>query len=577
MNSIVDAVNSAVVNHNDHKNNDDYYVSKISMLKEISTKYRITNEDEPIFLVYILLISYIAYDNEKIKEYLFESLNPKPSTIHVWNRNYDMSNGIDSEEVVHHGAFVLEYDHPITNDEMDANKTIYYSFGSEILPFPAKKEALSYIIKYEECLSTAPPHKNYVHPNNLFQILKIDGYIREKKLDYHDDTVDGYYNAQSFLILYSKILDKEYVKNTLAYGKVITDIVISHIQGWTCVFLKYANKVNWKHNQNRFNLVKPGEEYTFVFTMNAMIQKIIHRIIHDADPKNKDKKFIISAGENVQFCKTESEVAFISDPRNLMANLKAFEIQKKAEDLPGAKYFKEYKLWSWQRYLYTQYLCNAPDDRSIIWVHSTKPGVGKSTMATALSVQLPQYFYSVCDPSSLYHISTIKMGALNGGWNNHCMFVNLSMRFKDYDNLYPLLENLKDPMVTQSKYQGATKVCGHGHVVVFSNFKPYPYDAKGKPLIDPSRLIILEAVTAAEEQDPNPKLDRGSIKALKEYSNTFAESKGQELTAALVAATLQHGSSIPVVVESKSDADHVLDDIARLTQGSSKGTHRSKK
>jgi hypothetical protein len=146
------------------------------------------------------------------------------------------------------------------------------------------------------------------------------------------------------------------------------------------------------------------------------------------------------------------------------------------------------------------------------------------------------------------------------------------MRFQDYENLYPLLENLKDYFITSSKYQGQTMVCGYGHVVVLSNFPPYPYDSSGKHLIGLDRITVIEAQTSPEELDPNPPPPKGTIKDLTSLIGKVDDPTlaNQNKTDSLIKVT--KGSDI----KPREKENNVLDDIEKAVKKGKLGKIKGK-
>lgn len=111
-------------------------------------------------------------------------------------------------------------------------------------------------------------------------------------------------------------------------------------------------------------------------------------------------------------------------------------------------------------------------DRKIIWIYETKGNTGKSHFALYWSRIDPKRFYYVNQVGGAHNFATIVKTAVAGGWEGHCMFVDLSRADKDHA-IYQPLEMLKNGCVTATKYEGGTTdLGGRPHIVVLANWPP---------------------------------------------------------------------------------------------------------
>jgi hypothetical protein len=114
---------------------------------------------------------------------------------------------------------------------------------------------------------------------------------------------------------------------------------------------------------------------------------------------------------------------------------------------------------------------NPPDDRHIIWVYDQFGESGKTKLVKYLCNEFPlKYHFSrgaASNKDTSFQITT----ALKSGWNQHCFFFDFP-RDMENKNFYESLENIKDGMITSSKYLSHSAIFNSPHIVVMANFPP---------------------------------------------------------------------------------------------------------
>lgn len=126
------------------------------------------------------------------------------------------------------------------------------------------------------------------------------------------------------------------------------------------------------------------------------------------------------------------------------------------------------KLREWQGDL-LQDLAEKPDDRKIIWYMDERGGCGKSRFTRWMVKQ--KLAYCLTNLGGSYHAASTIKSAIDNGWNQKILIVDLSRGYEDKD-IYDPLEAIKNGMITSVKYAGQTVEFEPPHVVVFANFMP---------------------------------------------------------------------------------------------------------
>lgn len=120
----------------------------------------------------------------------------------------------------------------------------------------------------------------------------------------------------------------------------------------------------------------------------------------------------------------------------------------------------------------------APDDRTIIWVHESRGNVGKSRLARHLLIEHGATFL------------TGKLADMCHAYERHpivCFDITRAQA-EFSDNVYTMCEWLKNGFFMKTKYESKQYVFPPPHVVIFSNGMP----GEGKWSADRLKMINLE-------------------------------------------------------------------------------------
>ena len=136
-------------------------------------------------------------------------------------------------------------------------------------------------------------------------------------------------------------------------------------------------------------------------------------------------------------------------------------------DCKPISYVMELELLEWQAELYNELMLPA-GDRKIIWYTDRVGSKGKTTFAKYMATRGALI---ISGSMAIKDLATIVQGHLRHSECKICI-VNLSRVEENHERIYQMIEQLKDGLITASKYQGGTMVFNSPHVVVFSNWEP---------------------------------------------------------------------------------------------------------
>jgi hypothetical protein len=150
------------------------------------------------------------------------------------------------------------------------------------------------------------------------------------------------------------------------------------------------------------------------------------------------------------------------------------------------------------------------DDRRFIWYYDKPGDSGKSLFA-----EHAQAYWSntlVLTTVNSRDVATILEAVLKKGANIEIIIIDLSRSNKKEINkpaLYAALEQLKNGLVTATKYRGGTIVIPRAHIVVFSNTMPLKEMAVKKSVVQDDGMHTIEYV-----MEPTVSEDRWDIRTL---------------------------------------------------------------
>lgn len=123
------------------------------------------------------------------------------------------------------------------------------------------------------------------------------------------------------------------------------------------------------------------------------------------------------------------------------------------------------ELYRWQKYLETLYH-NEPDDRTIYWFWDEDGNSGKSAFIKYMIVKYNVLFCSGGKCSDIMNL------VFNCNMDE-CKAVMFNIPRANAGNIsYSALENIKDGMVCNTKYETGVKVFNSPHIFCFANFPP---------------------------------------------------------------------------------------------------------
>ena len=136
------------------------------------------------------------------------------------------------------------------------------------------------------------------------------------------------------------------------------------------------------------------------------------------------------------------------------------------EEMEAAKEWPHEGLYPWQQAL-VEYLEDNPRPRKIRWYVDERGGHGKTTFARQLVRHGAFYMRGGKSTDVAYMFKR----HVDNNVHNQISIFDFSRESREFIN-YGIIEQIKDGMITSSKYESSLVLCDVQHVIVFSNFEP---------------------------------------------------------------------------------------------------------
>jgi hypothetical protein len=167
-------------------------------------------------------------------------------------------------------------------------------------------------------------------------------------------------------------------------------------------------------------------------------------------------------------------------------------------------FFEKNEIFKWQKDLVTYLNDNPPNPRKILFIVDEEGNAGKSEIVRNIEFLFPDKKVFSVPPQDL-----VSMASLVPDDGVDIVILDCP-RQRQYDIAYEFLENLKDGIVVQTKYQPLAKSFVSPHVVVLMNRIP----KTGKTILSPDRYVIKEVCLSPEEK---ARLEQAQIATLPSY------------------------------------------------------------
>lgn len=186
------------------------------------------------------------------------------------------------------------------------------------------------------------------------------------------------------------------------------------------------------------------------------------------DPENEDLKSAPSIAQSIWACATPAEALekHMRNPSDAPGILAAFAAKPRDESACNTDdVFPDYP---WQKKI-CKLIEGKPSPSAVHWIFDPWGQNGKTTLTRFLCASKRAY---MCKHSGgSINFATIVQSAINGGWDQRCWIFDLSRSTED-NAIYGPIEDIKDGMITASKYRGESLVFKRPHVFVMANFLP---------------------------------------------------------------------------------------------------------
>lgn len=124
----------------------------------------------------------------------------------------------------------------------------------------------------------------------------------------------------------------------------------------------------------------------------------------------------------------------------------------------------------WQKDLVSE-LEEEGNPRQVIWIVDLIGNTGKSRLGRYL-MQTSKDWYMTASSSSNRDMATIVSNALDSGWSGKGFIIDLPRTCENWKCTYETIENIKNGLITATKYSGKTEIFDNEKLLVFSNFWP---------------------------------------------------------------------------------------------------------
>lgn len=134
------------------------------------------------------------------------------------------------------------------------------------------------------------------------------------------------------------------------------------------------------------------------------------------------------------------------------------------------KYSKMHPI-GWQKDLWDR-LLTKPDDRTIRWWWDEKGNSGKTTFMRMFTCMHEREVISIMAINRVSDTMDLIRNHIESGNVMKYVFINLSRQAEGREQIYEIIEKIKDGWITTTKYKGNTLMYSSPHVTVFANFAP---------------------------------------------------------------------------------------------------------
>lgn len=244
------------------------------------------------------------------------------------------------------------------------------------------------------------------------------------------------------------------------------------------VLLEFKTKPNWKDPR----VLDFSIDGVIVHPHIKLVSSKTHwtrclKYLSKEDPENSDLKqketvmTLISSAPSLQ---AAMEIVIEKNPENWKSAqaIKTLWEASCSRPLPNFNW-KPSQPWQLEIAQWVEETPQQQDFRTIYWIFDRKGNTGKTQMAKWWMTQHPDCWLMVKDMGLSRDAASIVEGAIQRGWNSHGLVVDLPRQAeRSQKRIYQWLEEVKDGVVTTTKYRGATTIFKTPHMVVFANWPP---------------------------------------------------------------------------------------------------------
>lgn len=129
-------------------------------------------------------------------------------------------------------------------------------------------------------------------------------------------------------------------------------------------------------------------------------------------------------------------------------------------------------MYPWQNFFARQILLRRACDRRVVWIFDKKGANGKTAFCKHMVAAHPDKCRMITSIGKVSDFNNNLSNFIKNGFEGDTYLFNLSRSYAEKEHIYEALENIKDGVITCTKYTGGVFYIPATKVYVFANFMP---------------------------------------------------------------------------------------------------------
>lgn len=191
----------------------------------------------------------------------------------------------------------------------------------------------------------------------------------------------------------------------------------------------------------------------------------------NAHLKQDDRDMLTRYSELETMSQALSSINRLTDVSGCMNLYRFAQATKKRDELKEAALLKSHQFYGWQLELHLLLLLKG-DDRHVKWIFDPIGNKGKSWFIRCMKELYPEDIYMCTSMGRRSDAATVIKGALEQGWSGNTLLLDLSRSDDGRDSIYGYIEDIRNGMMTATKYEGGSVSFQNKHLCIFANWLP---------------------------------------------------------------------------------------------------------